>query len=784
MTECVEAHLISDLLSRPLQRLESLCPSEGDVVDAVSTALARQSPASTPPETNVYVGKVGTIDGHIVRRLGHLVVNPNDPHRSRALNDSYVYHDSGGFLDAYANYSPESAQAFLEALISSAKREREQTLVRAGHITKSVANAEDPFGDDFDRGRDQSRLFVLHGPRGAGKTIFVNHLLSRYSGLLDCKKVIWVRLNLVEDFGSDDDLMHRIGLQACKILLRYYDSDSKEWNKPSYLDVQCAGYLAEFIRGNSHEATRILTLQEKESDIRLLTHAINVFQDKERDEPVRQDLLPKYVAVEAIHYAIRNGYSFIVVLDGLDRLDITSEAKSKHGRLLRSAIALGNKSDSISFSILIVTRNYHSEFEQIQSLFRMVQVPEYKLLPADVGAVIAKRIAMIRQEVATHPGLTDDQRVLGRDRLFRFERFLAQSEGDTPYLTKIRHLFQSNMRAKMQALQMSYFEFLEDLGEKRYQLVEMLMRSGKSYPPMYYRFRLEKRHSSSGSLENPRNRRIIAMVNERIPFDSRFFPSIFVPPLFINPATKDLRGRRQNILPGLRILQFLYADLALRQEKRLMQPMEVGDLARLCVNLFGYMRDEVVALVEVFVEFDLVRLTGGAVFDRPSSLERNHIEILPKGDALLNTFLYDIAYLNLAAMRLPLALEAFDEERVPFVAAAPFNRLNLRSWVLAKFRNSISLVRLVAAISTEQEVGFEVQLSKLRDDTSQSIGRAARSRSDGRGLFTFISGLKSEIAKQLSTVYYSLKADDHAVASPKEVIEMLELYEIAWGPQT
>jgi hypothetical protein len=330
-------------------------------------------------------------------------------------------------------------------------------------------------------------------------------------------------------------------------------------------------------------------------------------------------------------------------------------------KLLRQVGVLRHKSDVIGVSLLVVTRNYHAELPQIQKQYYLQETVVKRLLPSDIQAVTARRLVAIEREIQNLEKISRERKIEGVARLRAFREFLKENANGTSYLGSLREMFQANLRAQMQILQMSYFEFLNETDQKRYQLIETVMRSGLSYPPLHYTSRpgRSRRGAKAADL------RITVSTNPEIPFDSRFCPSVFLYPVLFSEDNSDVDINASRLLMGVRLLQILDAELFLRQARVRNEPLEVGDIARLCSQLFLYPRNQILALIEVFAEFDLVRLSGRNI-DGPTVFERHLIELLPKGEYLLKVFIYDIAYLNLCGMRVPLANEAFASDGPPF----------------------------------------------------------------------------------------------------------------------
>src|SRR5438309_2327338 len=104
--------------------------------------------------------------------------NPSSPSRRQAIIQSYTYTLKAATAPgegSVANTDAATTNGFVSALIAAAIRQQE--------ILDSVG------GPLLPRAPYDDRLFVLHGPRGCGKTFFVNYVLSEFGGQFDTNKI-------------------------------------------------------------------------------------------------------------------------------------------------------------------------------------------------------------------------------------------------------------------------------------------------------------------------------------------------------------------------------------------------------------------------------------------------------------------------------------------------------------------------------------------------------------------------------------------------------------------
>ncbi|MFC1937951.1 hypothetical protein ACFLWY_05295 [Chloroflexota bacterium] len=157
-----------------------------------------------------------------------------------------------------------------------------------------------------------TRFFVV-GPIGSGKTTFFNALYSMYHGFLRKNKVVWVRLNLTESVMRELGIKRGLSFNATNILLRHHFQDLKIGSDSIKSTLQAS--MA------SHGATRFVSLPPSNLD-RLINLYSHRYESHSRDE-----YSPEFEQALTEH-AKSSGFSFIYVIDGLDRLDDPSGFKT------------------------------------------------------------------------------------------------------------------------------------------------------------------------------------------------------------------------------------------------------------------------------------------------------------------------------------------------------------------------------------------------------------------------------------------------------------------------
>ncbi len=728
---------VDKLLDSDIKEINKLLPNDcEDWTDAIDFAFKHEGSYYFTPSHR-------TRADHIHRRLGHLVVNPHNKYNTNAITESYVFKNDKGLNGDFVNYSPETTQKFIEDLVESARQQYELT-----HSQDEI----DPTG----RSLAMSRLFILHGERGTGKTFFLNYLLSRFSTYFDKNKTIWVRLNLVEGFGKENNLKHWLYAQATKIIFRYYDENSALYDKmqPKSPPIPAIEKLNEFVKN----------LKTNPDHERYLLNSIigmkQVFYDFKRDEPVTPELVPLPLGREVVTIAQSFGYSFVVVLDGLDCLEITQGAKDKFEELTRQAFELIESNELIGMTFVAVARTntLNSLSNTEVDPYRLSQGSAKQLDNVELQNILQKRLAHIEkevQEIATTKyqdwNLTD-----WPAHLLEFQAFLHRDDGEIKYIDRLEKVLGANKRAQMNVIQLNYYDFLRAKREQPYQLIESLVKSGRRFPPKHYTYKKD----GEGKL---------VATGHRPHFDSRFFPTILVFPYVASESHPKSIPTKEGMLMGIRCLQLVSAHDSIHIET-LKSPLLVSELAELCNKLFGYPEELVMALVLEYTEFELFRLRG-KFFPIPSSPERYEIIPLPKMNYLLNQFLHDIAYLNLSAMRLPLSVSVFKNfGPYPFISAATFDdphKDDLLHWIGIKILNAIAVHRLIKQINNEQQQRYAMGLSCITNRRLQQTAVKAKQK----GMFSIAEQMQIKIKEQIRSAISNLQ---HEIENRKSDISILE----------
>lgn len=673
----------------------------GEASDAVGTA------GGLNKETLSHYTKYRLISKY----LTHIPVNPHNKMVSQLISNSYVIRqkdqqDSG---KKYVNDCSISMTRFMVSLCKSAYEERYYAS-KEGLSERTVDVLQTP------------NIKVLHGERGTGKTFALNYLLNRFSSQLNKRKVIWVRINLVYRTPFDDSITDWMMAQCSKIVLRYYDKSS-ELSENQYVDL--FPYLNDWIEQN-----RDFTNQEKIDKRARLRKMKSAWCRAVTDEPLTYANADIEIAGEIYRYLREIGWSFIFVLDGFDQLDVIPH-EFKRFQLVKSTIEnfLSNRT-AFGSVILIVSRTYTLDNILNNDPFRQISDEnKYEIGPVDLIEVAAKRFNAIQNVVLRRSGRSSDYENAELSRFFEMFVKYLNNEGQLEELSKnLVH----NTRAKLQALQLIFLDYVNRHTGKGYAVVEQLMLNGRQYPAIAYHYRRIK-----DSLEPSHA--------HEISHDSRFLPILTRPPwpLISTEAYERLKkqGDADLILLPLRAVQLTIASDKMENTG----PINKAEMLGIMGNVFMIPRPMVEATIVELEAYELLRVERDS--SRPADSNYSHIRALPKAGYVVRNFISDVAYLNMCSMRTIFTKEIFRRYHIT-LASLSDDGSNIKEWVEAKVVNSCVMhAVMLAASSFQHEKVRHRDRNKLSDREKNVFNQAVAD-----GMWTMLPDSTDRFVENLSHV--------------------------------
>lgn len=705
----------------------------------------------------------------INRRLGHIEVNPTASESTAALCDVYTLGTESTLPEAKwqpVNRSRAAIDAFVEDLVRSAKTRHAAAGV-SDFSTFTVTSGD---------GNSLPGHFILAGPRGSGKTFFLNHVLSKYSDYFDDQNILWIRLNIIKKFGDDATLSHRVWAQTVKVLLRYYDPASEYFprTRRSHLSIRLRDHILAYIRDESPEAI-------KEESLRKWQVLCNGFQRRHATEPAFEpSAYPVDLCQESFRFAQAAGFSLIVVFDGLDRLDFIPEAEERYRNLVNGCKALGKADQASGPTYLFVLRNtslavrnallepdhYHrNRFE-----LRQISLPSVSSIVETRLAYLSKHIQSNLPTSLFYQGI-EQTRDFWLGHLSQFNDHLQQKAGKDLIGLSIAG---TNIRMAMQVVQATYQLFLEAEEAHAYLLTEVLVTRGERYPEQIYQYFLGQGKLTRSLYSASR-------------FDSTFLPSLFAVPFpsnehgrtILDPTTEAFSPDR-NLLAGYRLLQ-LVDDFG-RQRHDTTGGLPVSVIIRFLETYFDYEEQTLLALIEEYIQFECLFFVDGQSIG-PDDLRLRAVRTSPKGRLLYQQYLRDVTYLSLAIMLLPCSpappgWPSYIRLGTPFSS-----KENLEDWISTKLINSLAAYRLLSHINN-RELAKYTRATRPPGIERDNYWSESKIFDRGRkGFFSQISDASfgREVLETCAGLVRSLQNDEEGGRPrAKDVLAVVKRYRECW----
>lgn len=721
-------NLTAEMMGTRLRDLGQLLPNAPrGWIDAVGARFAE----SEAPEVFYEPPSRSSSAEYVWSRLGHLVPFPEEPDTLRDIIESYVFADGQKARHGGVNGDQASAQALVRELVEAAKREREM-------LSTAVTSDRSQLASGL------SNFFVLHGGRGCGKTSFLNYIVSEYQDLFDQNQVIWVWLNLSDLQRSRDertDLLHWVYVESTRVLFRYYDPESPFYRAKTK-PVKVREALHDFVAGFTSDECTSRALNERLLTLQRVCHG-------ERGHAyVSPDMVPRVLGRRAFEAALSQGYSFLVVFDGLDLLESRSGTEEVFYRLAREVFGLMREARSAGFAAVAVTAtNTLGEIAHFGPAYSFSSQPrvESRVYAAPLVRIVERRLKHLRgrsEKISLAQGWALDSRPLQLD---EFRQSLAESENGYSSLEAIEESFGANRRAQMQAVQLLYLDFVRrGTPGKFYVMIESLVTGGSKVPPAF---------DTCGNLDDG------AIVHH----DRRQPPTCLYPPIFDYPYSRVSSDGNASAIPAtqgallnLRILQIVRAHEILMHESSLpLQRLNIHELSQICETLFGYSDNLVTQSVQRLEEWELLSAPI-RVLPPPVGVGKYPVGLLPKSGFCLRSLVYDVAYLNLAAMRVPLASWAMKDSS-PYVRCSVLERDRMSEWISTKILNSIALFRLLREMNAAQSTTFDERIGSLPPRLARTATKAREGQLGTElGMFDFIGKMSQTIPDQVNRILHSV----------------------------
>lgn len=618
----------------------------------------------------------------VFKKVGHIPANPTHELNTRMLRESYVFaSESPSHIenDAVVNRSKEVAMAFIQELIEAAKIERDRALAT------TTRNRDESIGGIAKDSKSRERFFVLRGARGIGKTYFLNYLLSEFAQKLDQQRVIWVRINLPTSREFDERLDHWVEAQTTKILVRYYDKESDFSRIPKKDRISVIEHLRLW-------AGKYSDADSRPNRIATVERICDVFAKRGSDRDISPEIVPIDVAAEVRRYALSQGLAFVVVFDGFDRLDYDAKNQKRFNRLVQGLERLATGSANANAVYLCVSRTH--TFKHLWSTNPFVRFRKntvYVISESPVSKILNERISALEKWATSRQAAGDRDAPRLLMLLQAFRKYVEDRDNECK-LDEIDRVLGQNIRGKTQIVQFLFLEFLAEENEMeryRYRLVEYLATAGRELPPVIYDYFI----SNGTEIQSE----IIATTD----YDTRLLPIVFRPIVPRDTEGNRLTGKfltPGSLLHTARILQILEFDQRFMSHRSRAAPISVIDIVEICERWFNFSPLITRTLIQELETYELCMIARQFYIDAVG--DHSGVRLAPKGTIFLDSMIFDVAYLNLAAMRILFSAETDPKD---FVTLCPRpngytesdKRKGIARWIRSKIRNSITMLGLM-----------------------------------------------------------------------------------------
>ncbi len=678
----------------------------------------------------------GKVVGEFCRLLedvfSHTRANPSIPGNRERMNALYAFPDATGDGDRheqrFVNRNREAVEAFLTELIQLARENR------AMHELKKSDSISADLSSEASSLLNRSRV-ILVGDKGIGKTTFLNYVLDEFIEKMDESRVIWVRIDLTRPY-MRVGLLNWLHWQTLKVIFRYIDGKK--------LDVNLSDQNPQFVA----------RVESEVADTMVVGQAFQVLHDAKKlllieGSPDQYGFLKTqktrtwiYEAVFA-HLVEDLGIGFIFVIDGLDKLGLTSLEENEYEQKLREVDSAILQAKA-NHGVYLMTMRWDSYFDLRSSPYRVYQPREIKDVPTEkIFANKAKCLEKRHLFLATNcPNLSKLPDTIYtewvRETANGFLRFIgycfshsANVEDAAAGLRTLDGAFGADKRNIFRCLSLvvkhlkdmlppGYFdeqlealahkERLEDadfrgkdgasviwgkmlpgLYSKHYMFMEAVLLQGWAYCKNTYRYLW-----SAAKHPEPEEEWISLSLARGKP----------EPDLFPNVLNYPYRGRKSGGFP-------LLVQVRILQVVKSQEWQAVDDVAEQLNTHFGYPESLTKKQMEEMRDLGLLQRLR-----RPSSTIYDEMGLTKKGEFALSNLLQNLEYVALAVETAPLPNELILSGFFPITS---YND-HVNFVVSNKVISAINMVRLIVDIERVEESSVERALGGDRGSLAKWRG--------------------------------------------------------------
>ncbi len=474
----------------------------------------------------------------------------------------------------------------------------------------------------------------------------------------------------------------------------------------------------------------------------------NQFVSLQYRSVLKENTVNETIYQEMLIQLLKAGFSFVFIIDGFDKIKNTTRFKEKFLHLRQELKKLFSLDTRLGGCYLLITRNETIKYFEGSNNYQL-QGPDANRHSYQLKVIPFESIFNKRKNIIIEKGKIRFPNYDFQTNLDEFAAYLwktADVKAFDKFIEQIDQIYHNNQRAKIQFIQLLYYDFLKSKKFHRgYQLVESMCLAGYNYPQSIYNY------VSDGN-------------NLNHDLEVKIFDNIFIPIIFRFPYHEDYMWKTEPIahtyiLAGIRIIQLLHAFQYIRDIPSFTYQVPFHFIKNNLEQLFQYEETIIDLILNELAEAGLIVLVGASLY-APNNSGNYKIETTPKLHILysnrlqrFNNIFGNIAYLNMCAMRTLVNINVIHSScEMPYFKAMSLydDNTSTTQWAINKILNSISLYRILRFVD-EKEINYAESINK----TAEGAQVLQYIKDDN-----FINELKNSILRQSFFMVNSFKSSE------------------------
>ena len=377
-----------------------------EILQKVNTAIKITTPYDAPSRTRVgkkHLGEARTIDNHLTacsnyinkhyrRTFGWIPANPSKQAVCDAIKSVYIRSDTKGTTSTN--------------IVNTSQ----------GHIR---------FYLDIVRKKRPNTIFLI-GPKGSGKTFYLNYLVNTRNTELYKNSIVWYRAELSK--------LYKHNIKITSVLAADPSSKARRYSLEEYLAIHIA-YVSFKYRHNNAVFQQVWddqddfisnliidkwnVVKQYRQDLKHPNLLVEEFKQFVREAEAEErhhgiDLAKKHIQslIESSENAVKSvlladvilsylkkcGFAPLFIIDGLDNIDYYDHADHYESIIsqVREFCLRDDKKTNFNAKVIVSVRDETFEHLRLKALnfFDNTNPPTYRVLPDNPGAILRRRVSV------------------------------------------------------------------------------------------------------------------------------------------------------------------------------------------------------------------------------------------------------------------------------------------------------------------------------------------------------------------------------------------------------